>query len=399
MEFYYQCADCGHQYEISADRMVCSVCAQHQNSEQPLRGILETVLKGNVAKTWQIPDLLPVSAKYFPSVPVGNTPLWEPLRLRQQLDRPRLFIKDDSLNPTGSFKDRASILVSAFAAYHKQDRIVLASTGNAGSSMAGIGAAAGQKIILFLPEAAPLAKFIQALQYGATVYRVKGNYDKAYDLSREYSMRYGGISRNTAYNPMTIEGKKTVSLEIFRQLGRVPDHVFVPVGDGCILAGVYKGFRDLKQLGLTQQIPQIIAVQSEKSNAVALAFANKGEFSKIKATSLADSLNVDIPRNGRLAVHCLLEYGGACVTVGEEDILKAQAMLSASAGMFAEPAGATAFAGYVAMRATIPRDSLAVVLTTGNGLKDIATAARGGVAPPDEAISSIDDIPRLEPGK
>jgi len=155
MEFYYQCADCGKQYEISTDRMVCSIYAQHQESEQPLRGILETVLKGHVPQIWQISDLLPVPANYFPSVLVGDTPLWEPLRLRRQLDRPKLFIKDDSLNPTGSFKDRASILVSAFAARHKQDRIVLASTGNPGSSMAGIGAAAGQKIILFLPEAAP----------------------------------------------------------------------------------------------------------------------------------------------------------------------------------------------------------------------------------------------------
>jgi len=387
MEFYYQCADCGKQYEISTDRMVCSICAQHQESEQPLRGILETVLKGDVPQIWQISDLLPVPANYFPSVLVGDIPLWEPLRLRRQLDRPKLFIKDDSLNPTGSFKDRASILVSAFAARHKQDRIVLASTGNAGSSMAGIGAAAGQKIILFLPEAAP-AKFIQALQYGATVFRVKGNYDKAYDLSLAYSMRFGGINRNAAYNPMTIEGKKTVSLEIFRQLGAVLDQVFVPVGDGCILAGVYKGFRDLKQLGLTQRIPEIIAVQSEKSNAVALAFAQKGAFTKIKATSLADSLNVDTPRSGRLTVRDLLEHGGACVTVGEKDIIAAQAMLSANAGLFTELAGAAAFAGYLAVRATLPKDSRAVVLTTGSGLKDTATATRG-VTPPDETITSL----------
>jgi threonine synthase len=193
---------------------------------------------------------------------------------------------------------------------------------------------------------------------------------------------------------MTIEGKKTVSLEIYRQLNRVPDQIFVPVGDGCILAGVYKGFRDLKQLGITRHIPEIIAVQSEKSNAIALAFENRGAFFKIRASSIADSLNVDIPRNGHLAVHNLMEYGGRCVIVGEKDILEAQALLSANAGMFTEPASATAFAGYLAIQETIPKESLTVVLATGNGLKDISSATRG-VALPNETIESLEDIPNI----
>ena len=166
-------------------------------------------------------------------------------------------MKDDGVNPTGSLKDRASFLVSAFAAKFGMREIVLASTGNAGSSMAGVGAAAGQQVTLFLPKAAPKAKLIQALQYGAKVFRVDGTYDDAYELSLAYTAKFGGLSRNTAYNPMTIEGKKTVSLEVFRQLGQIPDHLFVSVGDGCILSGVYKGFRDLRQLGMTIACPDL----------------------------------------------------------------------------------------------------------------------------------------------
>ncbi len=176
-------------------------------------------LSGNLDGPLTVWDLLPVEAAYFPPIPVGNTPLWEPGNLRRSTGFKRLFIKDDGANPTASFKDRASFLVSAAANKFNIPDITLASTGNAGSSMAGIGAAAGQSITLFLPESAPAAKLVQALQYGARVYRVHGNYDMAYDLSLEFSKQKGGINRNTAYNPLTIEGKKTVSLELFQQLG------------------------------------------------------------------------------------------------------------------------------------------------------------------------------------
>ncbi len=391
MEFYYQCIECGRRYEISSDRMVCPFCSEGQSDDQPLRGVLETVLEGGLGNDWRVRDFLPIPEAYFVPAPIGNTPLWEPQRLRRLLGRKRLFVKDDSTNPTGSFKDRASLLVSAFAARYKHDRIVLASTGNAGSSMAGIGAAAGQEVVLFLPESAPAAKYFQARHYGATVYRVKGNYDRAYDLSLEYSSRYGGLNRNTVYNPMTIEGKKTVSLELFRQLGSVPDYLFVPVGDGCILSGLIKGFKDLMRLGLVQRIPEVVAVQSEQSNAIHRAFENGGVFSKISAGSRADSLNVDVPRGGHIAVHYLAQHGGRCLSVSENDILQAQSMLSKNAGLFTEPAGATAFAGYLNMLDAMPKESLAVVLATGSGLKDIASGLQSTVQG-DDVIDSIDDI-------
>jgi threonine synthase len=390
MEFSYLCSECGRRLPIEPQFMVCPHCTLAQAPDQPLRGVLEVELAGQVPADWEIASLLPVEERFFPPIPVGNTPLWAPQRLRRELELPGLYIKDDGLNPTCSLKDRASSLVSAFAAKFSIEEIVLASTGNAGSSMAGVGAAAGQKVTLFLPKAAPKAKLIQALQYGARVFRVDGTYDNAYDLSLAYTARFGGLSRNTAYNPMTIEGKKTVSLEIFRQLGRVPDCVFVSAGDGCILSGVYKGFRDLCRLSLADRLPVVYAVQAEGSAALARAF-ERGVFVREAASTVADSICVDVPRNGFHALRQLREHGGRVVRVSDEHILAAQGRLARSAGLFTEPAGAAAFAGFLQVRPQLPEGAVAVVLTTGNGLKDTAAAGRG-VEIPERVISRLDEV-------
>jgi threonine synthase len=390
MKFNYRCTTCSTSYEIAANSTVCPDCAKQQQKDQPLTGILEVELHGEVDANFEIFDLLPIEREYFPPIPVGNSPLWEPANLRHSTGFKNLFIKDDGANPTASFKDRASFLVSAAAKKFNITDITLASTGNAGSSMAGIGAAAGQNITLFLPEAAPPAKLVQALQYGATVYRVNGNYDKAYDLSMEFSKKKGGINRNTAYNPLTIEGKKTVSLELFKQLEKAPDVVFVSVGDGCILAGVYKGFKDLKKLGLIPEVPKIIGVQAENSDALTRAF-NTGKFVNIPTSTVADSICVDVPRNGVHALALLKEFNGEMITVSDDEIIQAQADLSSSTGLFTEPAGATAFAGFKKAAPGLNPNAVVVILTTGNGLKD-STSATLGIEVPQQLIDTIDDI-------
>jgi threonine synthase len=391
MKFSYRCTVCNKPYDIRPDLTVCPDCSASQQHDQPLTGILEVELQGSVGADFEIFELLPIEKQYFPPIPVGNTPLWQPENLRLSMELPRLFIKDDGVNPTASFKDRASYLVSAAAKKFAIDDITLASTGNAGSSMAGIGAAAGQNITLFLPEAAPPAKLVQALQYGAVVHRVNGNYDRAYELSLEFSRRKGGMNRNTAYNPLTIEGKKTVSLELFQQLGGVaPDLVFVSVGDGCIISGVYKGFRDLKKFGLIDEVPEIIGVQAETSNALQRAFIS-GKFDNIQTFTVADSICVDVPRNGVHALGQLKKYQGRLVSVSDEQIIQAQAELSCSTGLFTEPAGAAAFAGLKKIAASLDPEATIVVLATGNGLKDSASASRG-IEVPQQLIETIDDI-------
>ncbi len=390
MEFGYVCSQCGQDYEIDPGLMVCPACAGEQRPDEPLRGILEVELSGEAGPDFKIPDLLPVAPEFFPPIPVGKTPLWEPRNLRRELGLPNLFIKDDGANPTSSFKDRASFLVSAMAKKAGVEEIVLASTGNAGSSMAGVGAAAGQKVTLFLPAAAPRAKLIQALQYGAEVFRVEGTYDRAYDLSLEYSRRFGGMNRSTAYNPMTLEGKKTVSLEIFKQLGRVPDYIFIPTGDGCILGGTAKGFRDLVKLGLAERMPTLIAVQADGSDALCRAL-EKGEFSPRPSNTIADSISVDIPRNGYHALKQLREHNGRGVTVTDREIFSAQARLARTTGLFTEPAGAAAMAGLLKLSPELDPGATVVVLATGNGLKDIDTAGQA-VELSEKTIKSLEDI-------
>ena len=284
--FIYQCSECHQKTPFVPETMVCPLCSKKQQKDEPLRGVLDlTFDELTIEKERPLPfQFLPVEEEYFPESPVGFTPMWESTRLRDHLGLSSLWVKDEISQPTGSLKDRASFLVAAMAKKHGIKEIALASTGNAGSSMAGIGANSGLKVTLFLPASAPPAKLAQALQYGAQVFLVDGNYDLAYDLSLEYSQKNPHIlSRNTAYNPLTIEGKKTASIEIVDQLeGIVPDHIFIGTGDGVILSGLYKGLLDLKQVGLISDIPTIHAVQSEKSNALYQAWKN-GSFTKINA--------------------------------------------------------------------------------------------------------------------
>lgn len=390
MKFNYRCTMCSASYDIAPGLTVCPECSSRQQPDQPLVGILEVELHGKVDSSFEVVDLLPIEKEYLPPIPVGNTPLWEPENLRRNKGFNNLFIKDDGSNPTSSFKDRASFLVSAAAKKFNINDIILASTGNAGSSMAGIGAAAGQSVTLFLPKTAPAAKLVQALQYGATVHRVDGNYDLAYDLSMEFSRRKGGMNRNTAYNPLTIEGKKTVSLELFKQLRKPVDVLFVSVGDGCILAGIYKGFKDLKKLGLIEQVPKIMGVQAETSDALTRAFKT-GVFTNIPTSTVADSICVDVPRNGLHALAQLKKFDGEMITVTDDEIIRAQAELSSSTGLFTEPAGAAAFAGFQKAASTLDRDAVVVILTTGNGLKDSASATLG-IEVPERLVKSIDDL-------
>ena len=381
--------------------MLCPKCSSTHISGQPLNGVLEVELSGTLESNDPL-DFLPVERQYFPAIPVGNTPLWHPApevpseNLLKKYGFPDLYLKDDGANPTGSLKDRASFLVAAFARKHGISEVVVASSGNAGSSMAGVGAAAGLKVKLFLPKTAPPAKMIQALQYGADLVLADKNYDQAFSLSLEYSNRHGGMNRNTAYNPMTIEGKKTVAFELFNQLKKAPDHVFVSVGDGVILSGVYKGFRDLLQLGRIEKIPVVHAVQASGSDAICRAmesgsFEGQPEIPVRAAKTVADSISVDIPSNGHLAVKNLKTFDGHCFTVTDEEILSAQKELSSSYGLFSEPAAATAYAGFLKQKAALDSSETCVVLLTGNGLKDI-NSATAKIVVPEKSINSLDEL-------
>ena len=302
----------------------------------------------------------------------------------------KLWVKDDTRNPSGSTKDRASLLVVAKAREYGCETIAAASTGNAATALAAIAAASGVKAIVFVPATAPAAKLVQMQSYGATVLPVEGTYDQAFELCLEACRAFGWYNRNTALNPFTIEGKKTVALEIAAQLApEEPDAVLVPTGDGVILAGVAKGFADLKCSGLLRRTPRLIAVQPEGSAAIVKALrSGAATIAPVAgAASVADSLTVETPRNALQCLRVVRASQGAGVTVSDFSILSAIAELAQLTGVFAEPAGAAALAGLRAAleQKLVGRDERVVLLVTGTGLKDIAAASR--------AVKRADPIP------
>lgn len=391
MEFVYKCSECGREFPIEPGTMLCSDCREKQQENRPLRGILEVDMKGSLSEDSAIYDLLPVEKTYFPDLPIGNTPLWRPHILRKELGMQGLWIKDDTVNPTGSYKDRASWLVAAFARKWGIKDITVASTGNAASSMAGVGAAAGLNVTIFVPENVPKAKLIQSLQYGAKVLLVKGSYDNAFQLSMQYKGTGKSINRNTGFNPLTIEGKKTAAFELFHQLKKNPDYIFVPTGDAVVLGGIIKGFKDLKKLDWINKLPTFIAVQAEGSDALSRALEKDDFEEPVEADTIADSISVDVPANGYYALNELKKARGKCIRVSDREIQEAQQKLSSSTGLFVEPSSAATLAGLMKMKGEISEKATSVLMATGNGMKDIDAAGKG-VEIPEKSIEKLEDI-------
>jgi threonine synthase len=402
--FTLVCAECGARFAEREVRYVCPACAAKQVAGAATRGVLRVELD-EPPRRWPETPLhspealalfLPVHAAFVPPLTVGGTPLLPVPRLRRELGLRRLWLKDDGRNPSGSTKDRASLLVVAKALEYGYDTVATASTGNAASALAAVAAAAALRAVVFVPAAAPQAKLVQIAAYGARLVLVAGSYDQAFELSLAACERFGWYNRNTAFNPFTIEGKKTAALEIAADLApEGPDVVLVPTGDGVVIAGVAKGFADLVRGGLIERVPRLIAVQPAGSAAIARALRDgAAEVTPVPdADSVADSLVVNAPRNAILALCEVRASGGTGVIVGDEAIVAAIARLAAATGVFAEPAAATVLAGLEAAleEGLVGRDERVVVLVTGTGLKDVPAAARA-VSMPEPVPADLDAV-------
>lgn len=398
---YFQCSQCGRKYEPEKVTYTCLTCGGNLDTHfsfeaNPAEVNQAEILESREASLWRYAPLLPVPDVGFENTPlhrVGLTPVYQPESLRKELGLKNLFIKDESCNPSASFKDRASAIVVSRAIEAGIDTIIAASTGNAGAAMACMAASVGKRAIILAPRSAPPAKIAQLLTFGAQVVLIDGSYDDAFDLSISASNEFGWYNRNTGYNPYTVEGKKTAGLEIWEQVLRhLPSdndfNVFIPVGDGNILSGVAKGFVDLLALGWIKKLPRLIGVQAEGSAAIYNAFVQKSDqISAVKATTIADSISVDLPRDGLRALNRVRQSNGFFITVSDEQILAAIPKLG-SAGIFVEPAAAAAYAGLVQSLETnqIDPTTPALVLATGSGLKDIKAA-----------MQSVQPAPIIEP--
>ncbi|MCU0501526.1 MAG: threonine synthase [Anaerolineae bacterium] len=349
---------------------------------------------------WRYKPLLPVEPDSpVPPLTVGWTPLYRADRLAAGLGLKHVWVKDEGREPSASFKDRASVVAVVKAQERGAEVITTSSTGNAGAALSAMCASVAQPNVIFLPESAPPAKVAQLLVYGSTVIMVRGTYDDAFELCAEAAKEFGWYNRNTGYNPYMTEGKKTASLEICEQLGwDAPDRIFVSVGDGCVIGGVHKGLKDLMALGWIKKMPKIMGVQAAGSAALYDAWRtgiSAMEMKPIDAHTIADSISAGLPADRIKGLAAVRETHGAYIKVTDDEILAAIPVLARGSGVFAEPAGAAAYAGLVRAVADglVTADERIVVLSTGNGLKDIASA-RKSVGNPLLVDKSLKDVKR-----
>ncbi len=341
----------------------------------------ESLLKSNDFSIWRYQPLLPVDPRVaVPPLSIGWTPLYHSPRLSSVLGLKDIWVKDDGRQPTASFKDRASAIAVIKAKEKGAEIITTASTGNAAAALSGLCASMQQANVIFVPETAPQAKIAQLLVFGSRVFLVKGTYDDAFELCLKATRTYGWYNRNSGFNPYMTEGKKTAAYEICEQLDwKAPDCIFVSVGDGCIIGGLHKGLKDLMALRWIDKMPKLMGVQAAGSNYMYAAWKNKEDIltkTPINAQTVADSINAGLPRDRIKALAAVNETDGAFICVEDNDILGAIPELARSTGVFAEPAGAAAYAGLVKAveQQLVSGDETIVVLNTGNGLKDVAGA-------------------------
>jgi threonine synthase len=372
----YRCIACDEIQAADFDGWLCPSCSGNLDVINERDTILSQV-RQSPFDTARIP------------LQIGHTPLYPAERLGQSIGLRNLYLKDDTLNPSASSKDRASAFAVLRALDNGAKTVAVASTGNAGSSLACVAAAAGIRAVVFVPESAPVAKLTQALSFGATVLAVRGSYDDAFELCLSAASEFGWFNRSTGINPFTREGKKICAWEIWASLdGRVPDRVVVPTGDGNLLSAMWKGWWELKAVGLIDRLPKIDCAQSSGSAAISHTVHrirnskstnvrwSEVDVETVNASTVADSISVDRPRDGLAAVRAIIESGGEAITVPDADILAAIPEMASLSGVFPEPAAAAPWAAVkqLVRDGKIAADEVVVCLVSGNGLKDVAAA-------------------------
>ena len=378
-----KCVKCGKEYAATPDVTTCEcggILDIVYDYEYIKQNFTKDMLKDRPNTMWRYRELLPVEENTpAPPLRVGWSPLYQADRLAKELGIKKLYVKDDGVNPTSSLKDRASAMAVAKAKEAGAEIIACSSTGNAASSLAGNAAAAGLKTFIFVPSRAPKGKVAQLMTFGANVISVQGDYEQTFELSKKAIDKWGWYNRNAAINPYLSEGKKTVSLEIAEQLGwKMPDYLAISVGDGCTIAGVWKGLKDLYAIGFIDKLPRLISAQAEGCYPINRAIANNEDWYPMEENTLADSIAVGVPRNAVKALNAIRESNGLVVNVSDEEIMAAQKLLGTTCGVFGEPAGVTGAAGLKKLceQGVIGENDTVVSVVTGNGLKDVANAIK-----------------------
>ncbi|RLI87221.1 MAG: threonine synthase [Archaeoglobales archaeon] len=391
MEYYLRCIDCGKKYERE-DVYTCE-CG----------GLLEVAIDfdtieidfefdGSNLRVWKYRCLLPVKIEPI-SLKEGGTPLYHATKLEEELGC-KVYVKHEGANPSGSFKDRGMTVGVTKAIELAKKAVACASTGNTSASMAMYAARAGLKAYVLLPAGkVALGKVAQALMHGAKVIGIKGNFDEALALVRQISEEEGFYLLNSV-NPFRLEGQKTIAYEIVDEIG-VPDRVVLPVGNAGNISAIYKGFKELKELGLTDSVPKMTGVQAEGANPIYKAVMDGKEDIDpvLKPETIATAIRIGQPVNARKALRAIYESKGTATQVSDEEILKAQRDLAAKEGIGVEPASAASVAGLrkLVAEGVVEKDETVVCITTGHLLKDPEAVIRA-CGKPIEVDANIEAI-------
>lgn len=365
LENLYSCSSCGGLLEVVYDY-------EHMTTES-----LYKVSPWGTGQMWQYYDLLPINDEHnIVSLGEGGTPLLKADRLSSEMEC-NIFLKLECITPSGSFKDRPTSVAVSKAKELRANTVIVASSGNAAASTAAYAARAGINCIVCIPTNTEAGKVSQAISHGAKVVYVEGSFSNSFKIAKMAAELYGWPNITTTFiNPYTIEGDKTISYELWKQMGQVPDYIFIPVGDGPLLVGVYKGFLELKRFSLIDKLPRMIGVQSAQCSPIAQAYINKSNVIgwvypiNTMATGIADPL-IGYEEDGDLTLSVIINSGGCMVSLDEEEIYNAYTKLAVKEGIFAEPTGAVPIGAVQKLlkQGYIKSDDKIVCLITGHGLK------------------------------
>jgi len=372
-----RCRVCGEGYPLEA-LSACERCfgpLEVDYDYEAIRGaVSRQSIEAGPRTIWRYRALLPIASEKPVDLGVGCTPLIRAERLGRVLGLDNLYLKNDCVNPTYSFKDRVVAMAASRAVELGLDTFACASTGNLASAVAAAAAWAGLKCYVFVPADLELSKVINALVYGPNVVQVDGNYDQVNRLCSELADEYGWGFANVNLRPYYAEGSKTLAYEVAEDLGwQAPDHVVGPIASGALLVKIHKGFRELERVGL---IPEhhirFSGAQAQGCSPVATAFAEGSDTIRpVKPKTIARSLAIGDPADGPFILDQVRRTGGAIDAASDEEISAGISLLARTEGIFAETAGGTTIAVLKRLAATgvIRREERVVAYITGNGLK------------------------------
>lgn len=390
MKYKLICVRCGAAFDETPDNIGILRCKKCDHALQPVyewpedKTALVNVLREPAGNIWGYKSFYPVKDEKPVSIGEGNTPYISCEKTALSVGIKELYIKNEGVNPSGTYKDRGiSVAVTKARALNTRG-VILGSAGNAGASASAYAAKAGLSCYLFLPEGALLSRETMSRLYGAHVIRVRGTIDNAIRLSVAVQKEVGLINLSTArdFNPYCVEGYKSIGYELPAQSNfHLPDAIFVPVGGGSLLSKIWEGLCDAKKLGVVDKLPKMFGIQASGCAPLVKAFKNNVPPQRWpnKPDTIAFAIADEWPHDGEPALKAVRESGGALEEVNDEEIYNAQQWLCSQEAIFAEAAGVTPLAGLYKLRkqGLIKKEDSVALIISGTGLKDLANMVGG----------------------